>query len=740
MRFDEVATTATSVLARGGDASVWIESPLEGVYRIRVSWSGLPPKESFACVPLVPRAIEVTRRGDILEIDALRFDLATGTWSFAGAQGGGYLGDVRPGFPIAQAKVGMTLEARAGEAYVGFGEKVGPVDKRGLRFAFWNTDAYPPEPHTDPLYVSIPFFVALGAGDAWGFFLDETARSAVDVARKDADRIAWSVEGAELDAYVIAGPLPADVLRRYHALTGAPFVPPLWSLGAQQSRWGYDSADEVREVVRGYRERGLPLDVMMVDIDHMDAFKVFTWHPERYAAPAALVRDLRADGVRVVPIVDPGIKVEPGYAVYEEARAGHHLVELERGDPLVGEVWPDPAVFPDLTRPAVQAFWAEQHRPLLDAGVAGIWNDMNEPACFSIAESRGVPAPHGVRLPGASKPLGSTLPDEARHGKRRHLEVHNAYANGMAKAAAMALAADGRRPWVLTRAAYAGIQRHAAIWTGDFRSHFTHLEATVPMLLGLGVSGVPFVGADVGGFVGDSSGELLVRWSQALALAPLFRNHTARDTAFQEPWRFGEPYLAHVRAALELRYRWLPALYTALVGGALPLAPLAFAWPDDREAIATTDQMLFADAVMIAPVVRSGQARRLVYLPGRWADLRTGQEASGHVVTEAPLDVLPLFLREGRGVATTDHPALHTTTASWSSVTWLVFPGPDGALTARLYEDAGDGPVDGTWTELRGTAGGVHRSTPSPRPETVVVYPGGQRHALDAGWTELRVR
>ena len=480
---------------------------------------------------------------------------------------------------------------------------------------------------------------------------------------------------------------------------------------------------------------------MMVDIDHLDAYKVFTWEPRRFPDPASLVRDLAKDGVRVVPIVDPGIKVEPGWAVYEAARAGNHLVELERGDPLVGEVWPDPAVFPDLTRPEVQAFWTAQHHGFVETGIAGIWNDMNEPACFSIAASRGVPAPQGTRLPGASAPLGSTLPDEARHGTRRHLEVHNAYANGMARAAFDAFASESRRAWVLTRAGYAGIQKHAAVWTGDFRSHWTHLEATIPLLLGLGVSGVPFVGADLGGFVGDSDGELLLRWSQALAFTPLFRNHTARNTARQEPWRFGEPWLSLVRATYELRYRFMPAIYTALMTARTtsvpPLAPLAFRWPEDRVAIATTDEMLFADALLVAPIVRAGQTTRLVYLPeGRWVDLRTRAIRTGHVVADAPLDVLPLYLREGHGLATTE-PALHTTTAEWATITWHVFPHADGTVAASLYEDRGDGPVDGTWTHLLGANGMLVRSAPSTRPEKVVVYPGGTFHELDPGWTEL---
>ncbi|WP_437767781.1 glycoside hydrolase family 31 protein [Sorangium sp. So ce281] len=727
---------ATHVLLWGARAAVEIRCPGPGVLRVRHAPSSAvtsfthpeqPPKHSFAVVADGALPLSARREGDTLHVSAegasLEVSLASGTWAFSDAAGRALArseavsGQVRPAFPVDELRSRLSLAAPPGEAYLGFGEKVGPLDKRGLRFTFWNTDAFPPHVESDPLYASIPFFIALRGGVAWGLFLDEPWRSEVDIALNDPTRIEWESRGPELDVYLLAGPHPADVLRRYAALTGRPAMPPLWSLGAHQSRWGYETEDDVRGVVRGYRSRGLPLDVVHLDIDYMDAYRVWTWDRSRFPDPARLARELAAEGVKLVTIVDPGIKADEGYAVYDEARARDYLVRLPRGGPLVGEVWPDPAVFPDLTREEVQRWWGDLQKPFVDAGIAGIWNDMNEPACFSVRPDRGLPAPSGGRAAGLGAIEGSTLPDDARHGARRHLEVHNVYGLGMSRAAHEGLArhAPERRPFVLTRAAFAGIQRYAAVWTGDFASNFTHLEASIPMLVGLGLSGVPFVGADIPGFTGRANGELLVRWMQAGLFYPLMRNHAARGRPAQEPWRFGEPYLGLARAALERRYRLLPALYTlmheAAETGIPVLRPLSFAAPGDPEALHAFDQLLFGGDLLVAPVVRPGQSKRLVYLPaGAWLDFanleRAGSVEQGgrHVIADAPLGVVPVWLRAGGAVALTA-PRMHTTSASWEEITWHVHAAE--RVSGRLYEDEGDGHGASRVTRIEGGLDGA---------------------------------
>ncbi len=614
------------------------------------------------------------------------------------------------------------LAAPAGHSYLGFGQKVGPLDKRGMHLTFWNTDCFPHHLDTDPMHLSVPFTTVLTPqGQAHGLFLDETWRTEIDVARRDPHSLELVSAGEELDLYVLQGPTPAGVLRRYADLTGYAPLPPLWSLGAGQSRWGYKSAEEIRSVIAGYREHNLPLDSVYLDIDYMDAYKVWTWDALRYPDPAGLVKEARAAGVRLLPIVDPGVKAEPGYDVYESGLAGGHMVRTARGDVLLGEVWPDPAAFPDFTRKEVQNWWAELHKRFTDLGVVGQWNDMNEPANFSL---RGPASALGVTgfAVGTQSTEGKTLPYDARHGNRSHLEMHNVYANGMAEAsrAGYAKHAPKIRPFILTRAGAAGIQRSAAVWTGDNASRWSHLQLSLPMLMGLGLSGIPFSAPDVGGFDLDSTGELLARWYQAGLGYAFLRNHASNFTAYQEPWRFGEPYLSVIRGALQMRYRLLPHLYTlaaqATTSALPPLRPLALHYPHDAQARTETSSYLLGEGLLVAPVLHANTAQRSVYLPGgaeeAWAelfDLASFGEvyAGGSTVTAtAPLSSLPLYLKRGQAIATTDTTAAHTTHARWEQLSWLAHAGPEG-LTGSLYEDDGDGygphRLTRLWAERTGT-------------------------------------
>jgi len=735
MRIEELAIEPARLRSWGPRATLEITCPLPGVLRLRHAPTSaivgflhpqLPAKRSWAVVPADGlRPLDVTREEGHVRVRAegVALELATdrGTWSFRDADGcelarcTRVAGETKSGYPMSTHRSWLTLHAPPGEAYLGFGEKVGPLDKRGMHFTFWNTDVMPHHPDTDPLYQSIPFFVGLRDGVAWGMFLDETWRAEVDVALADGGELAWESWGPELDCYLITGPRPADVVRRYTTLTGRMPLPPLWSLGAQQSRWGYENAQDVRAVIRGYRARDLPLDCVYLDIDYMDTYKVWTWDGTRFPDPAALVRDAAAEGVRLVPIIDPALKQEAGWSVYEEARKRDYLVRYDRGDVLVGEVWPRPAVFPDLTREEVQRWWGGLHRDFVALGVAGFWNDMNEPSCFAVQPDMGIFTIANERSEGVGTIEGKTLPYDARHGDKRHLEVHNVYAMGMAKGAWEALREmrPEARPFLLTRAGSAGIQRYAAVWTGDNSSHWTQLETSIPMLVGLGMSGVPFTGVDIPGFIGMPSGELLVRWMQMGTFYPLMRNHAGKGTQPQEPWRFGEPYLSLARAALKRRYRLLPTLYTlmheASQTGLPPLRPLVMHAPGDREAVTAFDQFLFGPDLLVAPVVRPGHTKRLAYLPeGMWLEWpgldHPGaiHEGGRHVIAQGPLDTVPLWLRAG-GAVTLTRPAKHTTTANWDPLEWHLHAAPE--VHGRLYEDMGDGYGDFRLTVLEGRLG-----------------------------------
>ncbi|CAM4419997.1 glycoside hydrolase family 31 protein [Deinococcus marmoris] len=726
----------------GAQVRVWgetdvlvVSAPLPGVLRVRLapqaranglSFPRLTEKRSFALRPDLPEAerLSVQEDGETLRVGGggltLHLNRVSGAWRVTENPDGkqereltsvpDWNGDAPTARPALDAerfnlrRSRLSIDAPDGAAYLGFGERVGPLDKRGMHLTFWNTDCYPHHTDTDPLYISVPFTTVVQGERAHGIFVDETWRMTADVARTNPNALDFASAGPELDVYVLAGPRPADVLRRYADLTGYAPMPPLWALGAAQSRWGYRTADDLRAVIAGYRERDLPLDSLYIDIEYMDAFKVWTVNRSGFPDLKAFVKEAAREGVKLVPIIDPGIKAEPGYDVYEEALKNDYLIRTARGDVLVGEVWPDPAVFPDFTRPEVVAWWAARHKLFTDAGIQGQWNDMNEPACFSLALTDKA---------GARATEGKTLPYDALHGSHSHLEMHNVYANPMSQAsrAGYAKYSPQIRPWIISRAGYAGIQRHATVWTGDNAATWSHLALSLPMIGGLGLSGIPFAAADVGGFGGDTTGELLARWYQAAVGYAFLRNHSAQGTADQEPWRFGEPYTSIIRAALELRYRLLPHLYTLAHGAtrtALPvLRPLALHHAGDEDALRADSQYLLGQGLMVAPVMAAGHRGRQVYLPaGRWASVFNLAEfgaihdGPAYITADAPLHTLPLYLKAGEALPLTE-PSAHTTQARWERVTWLAHLGETG-FVGHLYEDGGDGPAQGRFTRLVG--------------------------------------
>lgn len=733
-RFDRWEKNLDHVTVEGSAGRLTVTSPLVGVLRLCLRTPGMTgEKVSWACgAPPPSRPLTVTERpgGITVAAGAVRCDIALDpfAWTFTGEgderlmAAACWIGEERrrmedphprplfetgeEGAPALTAALdgrllghGVTLvmDAPHSQHYYGLGERSGWLDRRGRRLTNWASDVSPILPTTDALYQAIPFLLHLDAGRAVGLLVDESWRSVFDIAATDPARVSVRVEGPSLDVYVIGGAAPAAVLERYTALTGRPPLPPLWALGYHQSRFSYDADAEVRELVDTFREKRLPLDVVHLDIDYMDGYKVFTWDPARFPDPARLANDLREQGVRLVVISEPSLKPEAGYRPYEEAAARGFLVRGPRGDVFQGEVWTSPAVLVDFLQPEARAWWGTLFRDFLDAGISGIWDDMNEPSV------RGTP--------------GRTLPLDARHGTRPHLEVHNVYGLHHARATWDGLRAlrPQDRPFVISRSGFAGIQRYAAVWTGDNSSWWEHLEGSIPMLLNLGMSGVPFIGADIGGFHANTQGELLARWYQVGVFYPLMRNHSIRGSRRQEPWAFGEETEAVIKTALEMRYALLPHLYTlmeeAATRGLPPMRPLFLHYPDDVETYALSDQFLFGPDLLVAPAVRPATHRAVYFPHGRWADWWTGTVIAGPswAAVETPLDRVPLFLRAGGAVPTTP-PRLHTPEqAVWEELEWRIFPdlssvaphatvmpGPRHAVLAsgRLYEDDGKTPLD----------------------------------------------
>ncbi len=592
------------------------------------------------------------------------------------------------------------------EMYYGFGEKALPsLSRHNQRMVMWNFDTFAYPPGLDPIYQSVPFFIALRQGKAYGVFFDNTRRTYFDMGKTDPQRYTFGAPGGELNYYVFTGGkerTPKKVLEDYTDLTGRMPLPPLWSLGYQQSRWSYYPEAQVRDLARGFRERKIPADVIYLDIDYMDGFRVFTWDAKGFRDPPKLLRDLRADGFRTVVIIDPGIKVDENYAVYRDGRAGGHFHQTADGREFQASVWPGVCAFPDFTAPKTREWFGALFQKNLDEGVSGFWNDMNEPATFP-PDNR--PAqPEIYHDPQRTFPL-----DVRHHGDGQpgdHARYHNVYGMQMARATFEGLRKlrPDERPFVLTRAGYAGIQRYSAVWTGDNVPTWEHLQLTIPMLTNMGVSGIPFVGADVGGFAGNATGELYTRWLQAAALTPFFRSHIGKGENYQErePWSFGDEFTKINRRTIELRYQLLPYLYSLFHEhertGAPIMRPLWFEYPEALHTYTTShgqqDQYLIGADLLVAPVLRPGETKRDVYFPGKgteWINWWTGERYAGDSTQrklDAPLDRLLLFVRAGAALPT--QPVVqHTGEMSRAPLGLILAHG--GMGQSRVYQDSGEG-------------------------------------------------
>ncbi|MHC6629321.1 glycoside hydrolase family 31 protein [Streptomyces globosus] len=549
----------------------------------------------------------------------------------------------------------VRAEVGADARFFGLGGRAGGPRLRDGAYRLWNTDpggAF--GPGDDPLYVTMPVQLVVADAGTHLVFHDNTwdgrvlLREGEEGAGSGPDRpgtCELRMDGGPLRCWVLAG-TPARVLRGWAALTGAPAVPPAWALGYQHARWGFGSADEVRRVVAGYRSRGLPLSAVHLDIDHYDGHRVFTVDRERFPDLPGLAGELDGAGVRLVSIVDPAVKV--GDAVHAAGRAvGAHgaFVRDAAGREVRGEVWPGRCAYPDFTRPEVRAWWGGLYAERLDQGFSGVWHDMNEPVSF---------APFGE----------TTLPRSARHGLDGeggdHRAAHNVYALNMARAGWEGLVRlrPGERPFLFSRSGWAGMQRYGGSWSGDVATGWEGLRASLSLVLGLGLCGVPYSGPDVGGFGGSPSPELYLRWLQLGAYLPLFRTHSALWAGRREPWEFGPEVERHAAAVLAERERLRPYFvtlaYLAHRTGAPYVRPLWWGDPGDRALRDCEDAFLLGDGLLVAPVLEPGVERRAVRLPrGRWYDTATGAayEGPGRVLLDAPAGRIPVLARAGAVLA-----------------------------------------------------------------------------------------
>ncbi|HEY6077636.1 MAG TPA: glycoside hydrolase family 31 protein [Polyangiaceae bacterium] len=582
----------------------------------------------------------------------------------------------------------------------GLGQKTGASNRRGRKLVLWNTDILAPDvlkqqrvfeadvtlpgksPQFDPYYTSIPFFyharlAADGDAKVAGFFIDNGYKASFDFSERE--RYRYQFHGGQYTEYVFAGPELPDILEQYTALTGRMQPPPLWSLGHHQCRWKDYSQDEFLGIGREYRRRGLPCDSLWLDIGYMDGYRVYTWHKDRFHDVPTMMRTAEAEGFKVITIVDPGVKLDPGYSVFEEGRAKGVFCKTEAGKLYVGQVWPGRTVFPDFTLEKTRSFWADLTAKHLGQGIVGIWNDMNEPATGEVE-------PFSMRFD--------------RDGQNHsHERFHNQYGLLMAMSTVEGFERHdpNARPFILSRAGFAGIQRYAAQWLGDNYSDWEHLTMGLPMALGLGLSGQPFIGADIPGFAGTPNPELAVRWFQYGTLTPFSRCHAIMGEPDQYPWSFGASVENIVRESLDLRYKLLPYLYAKFwqshETGAPIQRPLLFDFQHDPTARETDDAFLLGDALLVAPITEPGKVARTVYLPrGTWYDWHTGQAHAGehYITAQAPLERIPLFARGGSIIAC--HASALSSTAEHHAAELelhLFVPAEDGEFRSLLHEDDG---------------------------------------------------
>ena len=529
-----------------------------------------------------------------------------------------------------------TLQER--EKFIGLGEKTGNLDRRGEAYVNWNTDNPNYDNNTDPIYASIPFYMGIHHDLKYGIFLDNSYRSIFNFGASNQRFSFFSADDGEMDYYFIHHTHIADIIKSYTWLTGRMEIPPLWALGYQQCRWSYTPDSEALNIARTFREKKIPIDVIYLDIDYMDQYKIFTWNPKDFPDPQGLIKELRDMNLRTAVIVDPGIKVEKGYQAYDEGVAQDYFVKYPNGDLWTAQVWPGWCHFPDFTKPEAREWWGNLFKGYVDLGIEGFWNDMNEIATW------GQQPPNLIEF-------------DWEGNKTSYREAKNIYGMEMSRSTfeGTKKLMKGRRPLIITRAGFAGLQRYTSIWTGDNQASDEHMMLGVRLVNSLGLSGISFTGSDVGGFGGNATPELFARWMQIGAFTPFFRGHSAINTESAEPWVFGEWVENVSRNYIQLRYNLLPYIYIGMHQSSITGIPhnrsLAIDYTSDEKVFwrIYQNQYLFGSSILVIPT----ESTRLItkaYLPeGEWYDFYTDELYGGkqEILSESPPTRLPVFIKAG---------------------------------------------------------------------------------------------
>ena len=695
-----------------------VEALRADVLRVRVYHAGhLPEDASWAVLPAARTArVPVTARPNGFATEKVSVALTPDCRLRVSDLAGHLLQEDAAPTTLNGTAFTVTKTRTPDDHFFGLGDKPGPLDRTGEAFAMWNTDNFGWQESTDPIYKSIPFFLEMHAGRTLGVLLDNTYRSAFDFGRGNPGAYTFSAPEGPLDYYLLYGPDPRQVVESYAWLTGPTPLPPVWALGYQQSRYSYYPRAKVEEIAARLRADRIPTDVLWLDIDFQDRNRPFTVDKERFPDFPGMLHQLAADNFHTILITDLHIAEAPnqGYAPYDSGKAGDHFVKLNGQSGLqdyVGPVWPGPSVFPDFTRAKTRQWWGSLYKDFVADGAAGFWNDMNEPAVF--------------RYP------SKTMPDEVQHRIEEpgfaprtatHLEIHNIYGmeNSRATMDGMLALQPNLRPFVMTRASYAGGQRYATTWTGDNSSTWNHLRQTTPQLLNLGLSGFSLSGADVGGFAGSPPPDLLTRWLQLAAFQPIDRDHASKGTRDHEPWVDGPEHEAIRRRSIEERYRLMPYLYTTAEetsrDGMPILRPLFLEFPhatvDEHPLdLDASGEFMFGPSILVAanPSPEDVAPYEVHLPPGLWYDYWSGAPldrrgpvtSQDHEIRETvnttlpPILVtpkladLPVYVRAG-SILPMQPLTQSTNEKPVGPLTLRVFPPvPGDACSGELYVDDG---------------------------------------------------
>ena len=632
-----------TIRTTNGNARIMVYTP--EIIRIWITKGGFQNDFSYSVVgkprPCPVKLME-TEGKMLIQTDSLQLEISTDPVRFMlNDSRGAVLNQDDPAFGTSWVgtEVATYKKLQDGEKFIGLGEKTGNLDRRGEGYVNWNSDVPGYPVNQDPLYASFPFYIGIHGRSVYGIYFDNTYKSYFNFGASNDRFSSFGADAGDMNYFLFGGNSVSRIIENYTWLTGRMPMPPIWGLGYQQSRWSYFPENAVLGLAKAFRDKNIPIDVIYLDIHYMDAYKVFTWHPQRFSKPRQLTDQLKKMGIHTAVIIDPGIKVEKGYETYEDGVKKGMFLKYPDGSNYTAQVWPGWCHFPDFTKPAARKWWEDKFAPIVQDGVEGFWNDMNEIASWGGGKTpsivnfdwEGKGAPHA-----AGKNVYGMLMSKSTYEGTKSLM--------------------NSRPLILTRAAFSGAQRYTAIWTGDNVASDEHMMLGCRLVNSLGISGMPFCGTDVGGFMNaDASADLFTRWISIGAFSPFFRVHKHYDYKKSEPWTYGPFAENYSRNYISLRYKLMPYLYSVFYEAHKTGIPvnrsliIENTFDEKCWDIRYQHEYMFGPGLLVAPVESTKELTKVFLPKGDWFDFFTGKKYSGNqeYMVECPIDKLPVFAKGG---------------------------------------------------------------------------------------------